>query len=634
MLYPLYLSSLSFVITILNITRYPELIGLPKYANFGALSARKSRHFTCLLALICLYPFTSNLKIRPTPCTRIKQNIWGKKHVTLKQKKIYKEISEGGQHLSLFSLIVTMTAPHTVQASLADTHSLREIMSVGQQSHTQRINRISKSVQSFFARDGPLRRDYEDFAIFSKEASLMFAYIFAGWNDATAGSLLPAIQKQYNLSFALVSMLFVANLIGWIAAAIVTPKVLKRFTVGRSFTIATAVAIIPAAVIAAGSPFPAMVIMYALFGLSIGTMEALANAWIAARPNKRVRLSCLHFAYGLGALCAPLAGSPFVVAGLDFHHFYFASLGLCVLNTLFITASFKLRKEGYPGEKEDDQTVPQRQGITRTGSEEQIELQTLSARQQTTNDAITPQTEIEVDECASEKNSQIASQRRRSSAATVQSVPTPVQRQESASPWKTVLRQKDTHIFAIFCLFYVGTEVSIGGWTSTYIIQVRDDLGSSGHIVSGFWAGLAAGRVMLLPITDFFGAQLAALIYLSLSIALQLVVWFVPNVIANAVAVAMMGMLLGPLFPIMIELISLRIIPRSVQTSAIAYIVSFGSAGSALFPLIFGLMIQKFGPRILPPLLVATLSIQTLIFLGLGIPKRGSNTGEAQRSLE
>ncbi|PWN32764.1 MFS general substrate transporter, partial [Meira miltonrushii] len=484
-----------------------------------------------------------------------------------------------------------MTAPHTVQASMADTHSLREIMSVGQQSHTQRINLLRKKVQSFFARDGPLRRDYEDFAIFSKEASLMFAYIFAGWNDATAGSLLPAIQKQYNLGFALVSMLFVANLIGWIAAAIVTPEVVKRFTVGRSFTIATAVAIVPAAAIAAGSPFPAMAVMYALFGLSIGTMEALANAWIAARPNKRIRLSCLHFSYGVGALCAPLAGSPFVVADLDFHHFYFASLGLCVLNTLFVTASFKLRKE-----------------------EEQIELQTLSARQQTTNDAITPQTEIEVDECVSEKNSEVASQRSRSSAVSVHPAPAPAQRQESAGPWKIVLRQKDTHIFAIFCLFYVGTEVSIGGWTSTYIIQVRDDIDSSGHIVSGFWAGLAAGRVMLLPITDFFGAQLAALIYLSLSIALQLVVWFVPNVIANAVAVAMMGMLLGPLFPIMIELISLRIIPRSVQTSAIAYIVSFGSAGSALFPLIFGLMIQRFGPKVLPPLLVATLSIQILIF--------------------
>ncbi|MCO5585397.1 hypothetical protein L7F22_039330 [Adiantum nelumboides] len=421
---------------------------------------------------------------------------------------------------------------------------------------------------------------------------------YVGWNDATAGSLLPAIQKEYKLSFALVSLLFVANLVGWVTAAIVTPQILKKFTVGRSFTLATAVAIIPAAVIAAGSPFPAMAVMYALFGLSIGVMEALANTWISLRPNKRVRLSCLHFSYGLGALCAPLAGSPFVISGLDFHHFYFASLGLCVLNTLFVTASFKLRKEGYPGERED-LLQPQ---MTRTGSEEQIELQT-----RTTNDAQTDQTRKSVI----------------------------VQKQESAAgPWKTIFRQKDTHIFAIFCLFYVGTEVSIGGWTSTYIIQVRDDLDNSGHIVSGFWAGLAAGRVLLLPITDFFGAQLAALIYLSLSIALQLIVWFVPNVIANAVAVALMGMLLGPLFPIMIELISFRIIPRSVQTSAIAYIVSFGSAGSALFPLIFGLIIQSYGPKTLAPTLVATLSIQTIIFLGLGIPKRRSNTGQAQRSLE
>lgn len=522
---------------------------------------------------------------------------------------------------------------------MTDSHTLRQINSIGTQNHiaTQRFNRVRKNLRSFFARDGPLRRDYEDFTMFSKEASLMFSYIFAGWNDATAGSLLPAIQRRYNLSFALVSMLFVANLVGWVLAAILTPEFLKRFTVGRSLTLATGIAIIPAAVIAAGSPFPAMAVMYTLFGLSIGIMEALANAWISARPHKRVRLSCLHFAYGLGALCAPLAGSPFVVSGLDFHHFYFASLGLCVLNTIFVTASFKLRKEGYPGEKDESHETnvgTQTHNITRTGSEEQIELQTLPAREQTNNDAITPQTELEVDECASAKNSQAISHRRRNSATSNQSTNIPTQRQESVGPWKIVLRQKDTHIFAIFCLFYVGTEVSIGGWTSTYIIQVRGDLDDSGHIVSGFWAGLAAGRVMLLPITDFFGAQLAALIYLSLSIAFQLIVWFVPNVIANAVAVALMGLLLGPLFPILIELISFRIIPRSVQTSAIAYIVSFGSAGSALFPLIVGLIIQKHGAKTLAPTLVAALSVQTLIFLGLGIPKRRSNTGEAQRSLE
>jgi fucose permease len=106
-------------------------------------------------------------------------------------------------------------------------------------------------------------------------------------------------------------------------------------------------------------------------------------------------------------------------------------------------------------------------------------------------------------------------------------------------------------------------------------------------------------------------------------------------VIANAVALALMGMLLGPLYPIMIELISFRIIPRSIQTFGIGYIVSYGCAGSALFPYIIGVIIQKYGAKALAPILVITLCVQFIAFLFLGIPGlRNSSAGEAQRAIE
>ena len=56
-------------------------------------------------------------------------------------------------------------------------------------------------------------------------------------------------------------------------------------------------------------------------------------------------------------------------------------------------------------------------------------------------------------------------------------------------------------------------QVAIGGWSSTYIIEVQGNEKDSGHLVSGFWAGLAAGRILLLPLTSFLGSQLAVLVY-------------------------------------------------------------------------------------------------------------------------
>jgi fucose permease len=83
----------------------------------------------------------------------------------------------------------------------------------------------------------------------------------------------------------------------------------------------------------------------------------------------------------------------------------------------------------------------------------------------------------------------------------------------------------------------------------------------------------------------------------------------------------------------MIELISVRIIPRSAQTLAITIVVAFGSAGAALFPLIVGLVIQKHGAKALAPTLLAFLCAQICIFLLLGKPKKIAE-GEAIRAME
>ena len=49
--------------------------------------------------------------------------------------------------------------------------------------------------------------------------------------------------------------------------------------------------------------------------------------------------------------------------------------------------------------------------------------------------------------------------------------------------------QKIVHLLAFFSLIYVGAEVTIGGWTITYIIRQRGGGPSSGYISTGFFGG-------------------------------------------------------------------------------------------------------------------------------------------------
>ena len=83
--------------------------------------------------------------------------------------------------------------------------------------------------------------------------------------------------------------------------------------------------------------------------------------------------------------------------------------------------------------------------------------------------------------------------------------------------------------------------------------------------------------------------------------SLELVVWFVPSLIGDAVAVSFVGMLLGPMYPITMNHAG-RVLPPWVLTGAIGWIAGFGHSGSAVLPFMAGALSSKFGIKSLQPL--------------------------------
>ncbi|KAJ7724678.1 MFS general substrate transporter [Mycena olivaceomarginata] len=182
------------------------------------------------------------------------------------------------------------------------------------------------------------------------------------------------------------------------------------------------------------------------------------------------------------------------------------------------------------------------------------------------------------------------------------------------SNFRQILSIKTVHVLAFFILVYVGVEVTIGGWITTYIIDVRGGGASAGYISSGFFGGIMVGRLALLWLNRKIGEYRALFLYIALAIGLELVVWFVPSLIGGAVAVALTGVFLGPMYPIVMNHAG-RVVPRRLLAGSVGWIAGLGQVGSAILPFITGAIASKTGIRALQPLCVGSVFILNSLIL-------------------
>ncbi|KAM5542669.1 hypothetical protein V8D89_003630 [Ganoderma adspersum] len=188
----------------------------------------------------------------------------------------------------------------------------------------------------------------------------------------------------------------------------------------------------------------------------------------------------------------------------------------------------------------------------------------------------------------------------------------------SSNKYKQILGIKELHLLSLFALIYTGTEVTIGGWSVTYVQDKRHGGANAGYISSGFFGGLMLGRVLLMWVNRKIGERRILFIYAFLAIQLEVTVWVVPSLIENAIAVSFIGLLLGPMFPILMKQ-STGILPRWLLTGCLGYVGSIGMAGSAVLPFFTGLLASRFGITSLQPFVVSMMS--TLIVIWALIPR-------------
>jgi len=145
-------------------------------------------------------------------------------------------------------------------------------------------------------------------------------------------------------------------------------------------------------------------------------------------------------------------------------------------------------------------------------------------------------------------------------------------------------------------LLYVGIENGIGGWTTTYLERTTA-LGATmaALVTSGFWLALTGGRM----IAALLGVRLLpyTLLLVSLGGALVgglLLAGSTGNALLTTVAVLLLGVSFGPIFPTALAIATATF--RHASGTAVSVLVALGSIGGMVIPWSQGLLLERSGP--------------------------------------
>lgn len=168
---------------------------------------------------------------------------------------------------------------------------------------------------------------------------------------------------------------------------------------------------------------------------------------------------------------------------------------------------------------------------------------------------------------------------------------------------------------AVFLLFYVGAEVTVGVWSYSYLTE-QSGLAEllSGWLVSGYWLGLTLGRVVLGRATRRFGNLLVIQLCLGGTAAGMLLLWLGPGAPSAALGLLLAGFSLGPIFPTMIAVIS-AVVPQRLLPSAIGFMASLGAGGAALFPWVAGNLAEGLGLWAILPYAIGLTAMILILWL-------------------
>jgi fucose permease len=167
---------------------------------------------------------------------------------------------------------------------------------------------------------------------------------------------------------------------------------------------------------------------------------------------------------------------------------------------------------------------------------------------------------------------------------------------------------------AIFAL-YTGLESTAGAWAYSLYVESRGaGIDAAGSWVSLFWAGLACGRVASgLAVSRVPAAALLRLALAGVALACM-IIWLDRNAAFGGIALALAGLAMGPVFPLLIASTPERFGPAH-GANVVGFQIAAAAVGQSSLPALVGIAAAAHGLEVVGPILVAGAFALALLWL-------------------
>ncbi|KAH6658350.1 major facilitator superfamily domain-containing protein [Truncatella angustata] len=375
-----------------------------------------------------------------------------------------------------------------------------------------------------------------------------FSFFCAGVNDGTLGPLIPRMLTTFQIGTGEIAIIYGTTFAGWLFAAVTNPLLTAHLTLGQLLGLGALLQLLSQC-LRPWSPFPLFCLTFFLQAVGMAYQDSHSNTFVSGLKNVPHRwLSFIHACYALGTFIGPLAATGIANttqsrygAVEGWRMVYFVLVGIAVLNMAGVMSAFKdTFWQKLPGSGS-------RPGDGSSDRKNKVALQEMTG----------------------------------------------------------LLKLKVVWLLSLFYFFELGAWFTAGGWVVEFLTTARGgELSRMGYVPAGYAGGMFLGRILLAEPTFRLGEQRMLLIYSALCVALQLVFWLQPNIIASATALSLMGFLFGPFFATGMSVAS-KVFPRNAQAAALGFVFVVAQAGGAIFPSITGVIATSAGVAVLQPIVLA-----------------------------
>lgn len=160
---------------------------------------------------------------------------------------------------------------------------------------------------------------------------------------------------------------------------------------------------------------------------------------------------------------------------------------------------------------------------------------------------------------------------------------------------------------------YVGAELSLGNWLSTYAIKLRlADAAGAAYLTSAFWGAFTAGRLVSIPLATRFAERTVLLADLVGSLGfVALMLLFPHSETVLWIAACGAGFAMASIFPTMISFAQRHMTITGQITSLF---LAGSSLGSMTLPLLIGQLFDRIGPAVMVIFVAAALGAELALY--------------------